>query len=66
MRRIWNRLFGSECSHSETLIIRSVGVQRTVCEECGHLSFSMAPAMALVVDGPLEDVETELPRAAGL
>lgn len=28
-----------KCEHTETLTVTSAGVERTVCESCGHLSF---------------------------
>ena len=27
------------CSHKSTVSVRSAGMERTVCETCGHLSF---------------------------
>ncbi len=43
MVRVFRKLFGSECSHESTIVISSVGVRRTVCEACGHISFTMVP-----------------------
>ena len=42
MRRRLQRMFRSECAHEKTLIVKSVGVSRTVCETCGHISFEIA------------------------
>lgn len=42
MRRIWRRILGGECTHDHTLVVSSVGVRRTVCRSCGHMSFTMA------------------------
>jgi hypothetical protein len=36
-------MFRSDCDHEETLVVSSVGVHRTVCEKCGHLSFEISP-----------------------
>jgi hypothetical protein len=36
-----SRLFAGNCEHLETVVIRSAGVERVVCELCGHLSFSI-------------------------
>lgn len=30
----------SKCAHRETVVVLSTGVQRTVCETCGFVSFS--------------------------
>ena len=65
MRKMLNRLLPTQCSHSETLVVRSVGVERTVCEQCGLLSFSIAPTFAAGV-APTYVEEPELPRVSGL
>lgn len=44
MRRIWNRLLGEPCEHEHKIVVTSVGVQRSVCEACGHISFVMVPS----------------------
>jgi len=28
-----------ECAHSTTINVRNSGIERTVCESCGHVSF---------------------------
>jgi hypothetical protein len=30
----------AKCSHAETAAVRSTGIERIVCEACGHVSFS--------------------------
>jgi len=30
---------GRECDHSETVTVRNSGLERTVCEKCGNVSF---------------------------
>lgn len=42
-----NLPFGT-CRHLETMVVRSAGVERLVCEACGHVSFSfdVAPMRA--------------------
>jgi len=57
MVQIFRRFFGSECRHESTIVISSVGVRRTVCEACGHISFVMAPPSA-------ERVATPVPRSS--
>lgn len=39
MRGFWSRFFGRECDHRSVLVVTSVGVRRSICENCGHLSF---------------------------
>jgi len=64
MNKLWARFVGNACEHQHTLVVRSVGVERTVCEACGNVSFSIAPTLLasheLVlhheVDGELESV----------
>ena len=40
MRRVAN-LLGRECKHERTVVVRSVGVQRTICNRCRHVAFAM-------------------------
>lgn len=47
MRKVWNKLAGRECAHPHTVVVTSVGVRRTVCESCGHISFRMQPEDSL-------------------
>lgn len=57
MRRLWALMFGRECQHSETIVVRTVGVERTICEACGHISFTMSsmyPHLAQVEEPPLD------------
>lgn len=64
MREMLARLLGKTCEHEHTLVVRSVGVQRSVCEECGFVSFSM---VAVNDHRPFEaEPKSELPRASGL
>ncbi len=66
MRKMWARLFSSECAHDHTLVVRSVGVQRKVCEGCGHVSFSIATTL-LINANQYGDIEHhDLPHASGL
>ena len=47
MSKIWTRFRGNDCEHESTLTVRSVGVERIVCEDCGHISFSIAPNLVM-------------------
>lgn len=40
MSRVWNRLSSRECPHERTVTVTSVGIRRSVCEDCGHISFA--------------------------
>ena len=67
MKKIWAKFFDNKCEHQTTLTTWSVGVERTVCEECGHLSFSIAPNLVLTDELTTQhEEEVELQRAAGL
>ena len=54
-----------KCPHEHTLVVRSVGVTRSVCEKCGHLSFSIQASIGhhFNID---EFLEEDLPQAAGI
>ncbi|MGH3650768.1 MAG: hypothetical protein ACRDU9_08675 [Acidimicrobiia bacterium] len=62
MAGIWKRMFG-DCEHPHTLVVTSVGVRRTVCESCGHISFKMTKDQVSV---PPKTDKSRLPKAAGL
>ena len=34
------RLFMAPCEHAHVMVVRSAGLERIVCENCGHVSFS--------------------------
>lgn len=64
MRRLWTRFFGRECDHQHVLVVTSVGVRRSICEQCGHISFTFqemiqTPATAAKAE------EQDLPQAEG-
>jgi hypothetical protein len=64
MRGIWSRLFGRECEHQHVLVVTSVGVRRSICEDCGHISFTFGEMIK--APEPVSDLEGEaLPRAGG-
>ncbi len=57
------RLLVGKCDHKDTVVVTSVGVRRSVCETCGHMSFLMTneiPALRQPV------ASGQLPRASGL
>lgn len=36
-----SKLLRKPCLHENTIVVRSAHVERTVCEDCGYLSFTM-------------------------
>ncbi|MDP9495125.1 MAG: hypothetical protein M3P87_07785 [Actinomycetota bacterium] len=40
MRMNLPRLFGTHCKHETVMVVRTAGMERMVCESCGHVSFS--------------------------
>jgi hypothetical protein len=44
---VLSRLLRKPCLHQQTIVIRSTYVERTVCESCGHISFTMAEEATL-------------------
>lgn len=37
------KLFTKKCTHQMKIVVRSTGMERTVCEDCGHFSFAFLP-----------------------
>jgi hypothetical protein len=64
LHQVWNKLFG-ECQHSHTLVVDSVGVRRTVCQDCGHISFKMVESAISKMQWR-RNRSPELPKASGL
>lgn len=65
MKRLLLQFLGRECAHSHMLVVRSAGVTRSVCESCGHMSFTIQTSVARHF-GVDEVAEEHLPQAAGL
>ncbi len=65
MRRFWNRLWQRECPHAHVLIVTSVGVRRSICEDCGNVSFSIRQPMQLTTPLSEAAAERDLPQAGG-
>ncbi len=38
------------CAHGSTITVMSAGLERIVCEDCGHMSFRYASALSGDVD----------------
>lgn len=52
MKNLWSRLSVKNCDHKNTITVRSVGVQRVVCEKCGHVGFNMSPSSDIGLGHP--------------
>lgn len=44
------RLARAQCDHSSTLTVRNSGIERTVCEACGHVSFQPLEGLSGTAD----------------
>jgi hypothetical protein len=44
------QMLTNKCSHRRTVVVRSSGIERIVCESCGHVSFSFDGAGPYPVD----------------
>lgn len=57
MRMNLPRLFGTPCRHEKVVVVRTAGMERIVCESCGHVSFSFdhddLVSAELAVDAPI-------------
>ncbi len=49
-------LLAGKCAHRTTVVIRSSGMERIVCESCGHVSFSFDGAGPYPVDADPVDL----------
>ena len=50
MRRIISRMLSIDCTHNQTIVVRSGGLTRVVCESCGLLSFYFDPVLSATSD----------------
>lgn len=58
----------ARCAHSLTLSITAAGVERTVCETCGNVSFKFddtKPAADVQREMFARDVDTRMPELVG-
>jgi len=49
-------LLSAKCTHRRTVVVRSAGMERIVCEGCGHVSFSFDGAGPYPVDADRVDL----------
>lgn len=67
MNKLWTRFLANRCEHQNTSTIRSVGVERIVCDACGNVSFSIAPNLMLSHElVPHYENHQELSKVSGL
>lgn len=62
VKKLWNRMIGN-CEHPHTIVVSSVGVERTVCENCGHISFHITDETH---QSTKATVKRDLPQASGI
>lgn len=60
MRRLISRMLSIDCTHNQTIVVRSGGLTRVVCEACGLLSFYFDPALTATSDAE-PPVEARVP-----
>lgn len=56
MRTKLTDMLTARCTHSKTIIVRSAGMERIVCQGCGHVSFSFDGAGPYPVDADRVDL----------
>lgn len=61
-RRI--RLARAQCAHSSTLTVRNSGIERSVCEACGHVSFQALEGLSGKADRRKFEREVESERTS--
>jgi hypothetical protein len=62
------KLASADCEHLSTVIVRNSGIERTVCEACGNVSFRGIEGLSGTVDRSRfeRDIErSRLPVASG-
>lgn len=47
LSNVLSKLLRKPCLHEQTIVVRSTHVERTVCETCGHISFTMGEERTL-------------------
>jgi hypothetical protein len=52
----------ADCEHLSTVIVRNSGIERTVCEACGNVSFRGIEGLSGTVDRGRFERNTERPR----
>lgn len=57
-----SRLAPADCHHPSTVTIRNGGIERTVCETCGHVSFRAAEGLSGDVERQRFEREVERAR----
>ncbi|MGH8916516.1 MAG: hypothetical protein ACRDZM_18620 [Acidimicrobiia bacterium] len=51
-----SNLLTAKCAHRHTVVVRSSGMERIVCESCGHVSFSFDGPGPFPVDADRVDI----------
>lgn len=58
------RLAPAECDHPSRVTVRNAGIERTVCESCGHVSFRSAEELSGEADRRKFERDIERSRGA--
>lgn len=58
----WGKLARAECEHPRTVIVHNAGIERTVCESCGHVSFTRLDGLAGSADRRQFEREVDRPE----
>lgn len=50
IRATFGKSNADPCSHTESISVYSAGVQRVICESCGHLSIRLVKGLTIPVE----------------
>jgi NAD-dependent SIR2 family protein deacetylase len=53
----------AECAHDKTITVRNAGIERNVCESCGHVSFRAEDVLSGEVSRDRFEREVERTRS---
>lgn len=45
-----SRVNQANCTHTTTITISAAGMERSICEACGHVSFDYQPKLSKSID----------------
>lgn len=66
MSRFKGRPFTGWCSHRQQLVTITAGLERSVCERCGHVWLRFLESTVTVYPEVTEEPERQLPRDCGV
>ena len=65
MKKLWARFLGRPCEHKHLLVVTSVGVRRSICEDCGHISFTIREPVQRTTPASVARTDPDLSRVEG-